>query len=77
MKHINQLTIDIDKKNIEVVQSVQYDSKTRFIHINLVSNAMPFDITGCSVKVSGIKPDNTGIFNNCTVLNAKEGFIEI
>lgn len=77
MKYIKQLTIDIDKKNNEVVQSVQYDSKTRFIHINLVSNAMPFDITGCSVKVSGIKSDNTGIFNNCTVLNAKEGFIEV
>ena len=77
MKYIKQLTIDIDKKNNEVVQSVQYDSKTRFIHINLISNAIPFDITGCSVKVSGIKSDNTGIFNNCTVLNAKEGFIEV
>lgn len=77
MKYIKQLVIDIDKKNSEVIQSVQYDSNTRFLHINLVSNSMPFDISGCSVKVSGIKSDNTGVFNNCTVLNAKEGFVEV
>lgn len=77
MKHIKQLVIDIDKKNNETVQSVQYDTNTRFIHINLVSNSIPFDITGCSVKISGTKPDGTAIFNNCTVVNAKEGFVEV
>lgn len=77
MKHIKQLIIDIDKKNNETVQSVQYDTGTRFIHINLISNSIPFDITGCSVKISSTKPDGTSIFNNCTVVNAKEGFVEV
>lgn len=77
MKHIKQLIIDIDKKNNETVQSVQYDTNTRFIHINLISNSIPFDITSCSVKISGTKPDGTAIFNSCTIVNAKEGFVEV
>lgn len=77
MKHIKKIKIDIDKKNFEVIPSVQYDSNTRFLHINLLNGSVPFDLTGCSVKISGTKPDGTAIFNNCTIVSAKEGFIEM
>lgn len=77
MKHIKKIKIDIDKKNYEVIPSVQYDSNTRFLHINLLNGAVPFNLTGCSVKISGTKPDGTAIFNNCTVINPKEGFVEV
>lgn len=77
MKYIKKIKIDIDKKNFEVIPSVQYDSNTRYLHINLLNGSVPFDITGCSVKISGTKPDGTAIFNNCTVINAKEGFVEV
>ena len=77
MKHIKKMKIDIDKKNFEVIPSVQYDSNTRFLHINLLNGSVPFNLTRCSVKISGTKPDGTAIFNNCTVINAKEGFIEV
>lgn len=77
MKHIKKIKIDIDKNNFEVIPSVQYDSNTRYLHINLLNGSVPFDITGCSVKISGTKPDGTAIFNNCTVVNAKEGFVEV
>ena len=77
MKYIKKIKIDIDKNNFEVIPSVQYDSNTRFLHINLLNGSVPFDITGCSVKISGSKPDGTAIFNNCTVVNAKEGFVEV
>lgn len=77
MKHIKKMKIDIDKKNHEVISSVQYDNNTRFLHINLVSEGAAFDITGCSIKISATKPDGTAVFNNCKVINAKEGFIEV
>lgn len=77
MKHIKKLRIDIDKQFFEVIPSVQYDSNTRYLHIHLLNSSVPFDITGCSVKISGTKPDGTAIFNNCTVISAKEGFIEV
>jgi len=77
MKHIKKIKIDIDKSNFEVIPSVQYDSNTRFLHINLLNGSVPFNLTGCSVKISGTKADGKAIFNNCTVINAKEGFIEV
>lgn len=77
MKNIKTLTIDIDKDNYETIPSVQYDSKTRYLHVYLFNNSSPFDITGCSVKIAGIKADNTDIFNECKVIDPKKGFIEI
>lgn len=77
MKHIKKMKIDIDKKNFEIIPSVQYDSNTRFLHINLTNGSIPFDLTGCSVKISGTKQDGTAIFNNCTIINAKKGFVEV
>lgn len=76
MKHIKKMKIDIDKKSLETVSSVQYDSNTRFLHISLVNNSLPLDLTGCSVKISAIKPDDTAIFNSCTIIDTKQGFVE-
>lgn len=76
MKHIKTLKIDIDKKNFEVIPSVQYDSNTRFLHIQLLNDSVPFDITGCSVILSGVKEDGNSIFNSCDVINSEIGFIE-
>lgn len=76
MKHIKTLKIDIDKKNFEVIPSVQYDSNTRFLHIQLLNNSVPCDITGCSVILSGVKEDGTSIFNSCDVINPEIAFIQ-
>ena len=76
MKHIKKLKIDIDKKNFEVIPSVEHDSNTRFLHIQLLNDSVPFDITGCSVILSGTKEDGNSIFNSCDVINSEIGFIE-
>lgn len=76
MKYIKTLKIDIDKKNFEVIPSVQYDSNTRFLHIQLLNDSVPFDITGCSVILSGIKEDGNQIFNSCDIINSEIGFIQ-
>ena len=76
MKYIKTLKIDIDKKNFEVIPSVQYDSNTRFLHIQLLNDSVPFDITGCSVVLSGVKEDGNPIFNSCNIVNSEIGFIQ-
>lgn len=76
MKYIKTLKIDIDKKNFEVIPSVQYDSNTRFLHIQLLNDSVPFDITGCSVILSGVKEDGNPIFNSCDIINSEIGFIQ-
>lgn len=76
MKYIKTLKIDIDKKNFEVIPSVQYDNNTRFLHIQLLNNSVPFDITGCSVILSGVKEDGNPIFNSCDIINSEIGFIQ-
>jgi hypothetical protein len=76
MKYIKTLKIDIDKKNFEVIPSVQYDSNTRFLHIQLLNDSVPFEITGCSVILSGVKEDGNPIFNSCDIINSEIGFIQ-
>ena len=76
MKYIKTLKIDIDKKNFEVIPSVQYDSNTRFLHIQLLNESTPFNITGCSVVLSGTKEDGNPIFNSCDIINPEIGFIQ-
>ncbi len=76
MKYIKTLKIDIDKKNFGVIPSVQYDSNTRFLHIQLFNSSRPLNITGCSVVLAGIKPDGNSIFNSCDIINPEIGFIQ-
>lgn len=74
---IDRIRMDIDKKLAGVIPSVQWDSNTRFLHINILNGAKAFDLTGCSVKVAGLKPDGTSFLNDVRIINAKEGFIEV
>lgn len=77
MKFIKTLKIDINKNNYETVPSVEFDKNARFLHVYLLNNSVPFDLTGCSVKIYAIKADNTEIFNSCKTIDRKKGFIEI
>ena len=77
MKFIKTLKIDINKNNYETIPSVEFDKNARFLHVYLLNNSVPFDLTGCSVKIYAIKADNTEIFNNCKIIDYKKGFVEI
>lgn len=77
MKFIKTLKIDINKNNYETIPSVEFDKNARFLHVYLLNNSVPFDLTGCSVKIYAIKADNTEIFNNCKIIDCKKGFVEI
>lgn len=75
--HIREIILEIDKKNYDTIPSVQFDSKTRFLHIRLLSGGIALDVSKMSVKISANKPDGTEVFNDCKKIDAENGFIEV
>ena len=73
MQITRQIVFDIDKSIYTTIDAKQNDINSRFIEFTLVNNSLPLDLTGHTVKIFAIKTDNTLIFNNTTIINAKEG----
>lgn len=63
----NVILMEIDKPLYETIQSVQYDRNSRFVHVKLLNNSLPFDLTNKRVILSGSKPDGEEIFNTCKI----------
>ncbi|MFR5594627.1 MAG: GDSL-type esterase/lipase family protein [Clostridium perfringens] len=77
---LNDKTInfDINKRNIFNLTAKQYDTNgARSFTFRLIKNSIPFDLTGLSVKVGGTKPDGKSILNNCNIIDASKGIIEL
>ncbi|HAT4117520.1 TPA: BppU family phage baseplate upper protein [Clostridium perfringens] len=77
---LNDKTInfDINKRNIFNLTAKQYDTDgARSFTFRLIKNSIPFDLTGLSVKVGGTKPDGKDILNNCNIIDANKGIIEL
>ena len=69
-----QIKLDINKKLYETITAKQGDTKSRFILFNLYDGPIPFDLTGRTVRVYGEKKDNTTIFNDLVINDAKKGY---
>ena len=76
---ISYLTIDISaNNNFDYVKAVQGDNKTRYIHITLLDNNVPYTLkTGLNAVVRGTKSDNTEIFNSCSISSDGKIIVEI
>lgn len=64
----------------DVVQKLIYDESdinTAFIQAKLLINNETIDLTNSRVSLSILKNDGHKILNECTVLNAEEGLIQI
>lgn len=70
----NVILMEIDKPLYETIHSVQYDRNSRFLHVKLLNNSLPFDLTNKRVILSGSKPDGQEIFNTCKI---EEGLVII
>ncbi|MDK3222210.1 SGNH/GDSL hydrolase family protein [Clostridium perfringens] len=72
------ITFDINRNNIFNLTAKQYDTDgARSFTFRLIKNSIPFDLTGLSVKVSGIKPDGKKVFNDCKIIDIKKGIVEL
>ena len=68
------IKLDINKKMFETITAKQGDTKSRFILFNLYDGPIQFDLTGRTVRVYGEKKDNTTIFNDLVITDAKKGY---
>lgn len=68
------IKLDINKKMFETITAKQGDTKSRFILFNLYDGPIQFDLTGRTVRVYGEKKDNTTIFNDLVINDAKKGY---
>lgn len=68
------IKLDINKKMFETITAKQGDTKSRFILFNLYDGPIQFDLTGRTVRVYGKKKDNTTIFNDLVITDAKKGY---
>lgn len=72
------INLDINRNNIFNLKSKQHDTDgARSFTFRLLKDSVPFSLDGLYVKVGGKKPDNTDIFNDCKIKDAKKGLVEV
>ncbi len=72
------INFDINRNNLFNLIAKQFDTNgARSFTFRLLKNSIPFDLTGLSVIVGGKKPDGKDVFNNCKVIDAKKGIVEV
>lgn len=73
----NRLTLDVKKKNHDIITAVQHDAASRYLDINLIDNGVNINLTGHEVRLYARKPDQQEIFNNGQITNAEQGRVQI
>lgn len=77
MKDIKTLNLDVRESNDQYISAVQFDSNSRTLRVCITSNGEALNITGHSVILSGIKPDGYDIFNECVIVDAPKGLVDV
>lgn len=68
------IKLDINRRLYDKIVAKQDDTKSRFLLFQLLDGAVPFNLTNRSVRVYGVKPDGSVIFNDLTVTHSTTGF---
>lgn len=73
------LIFNLDKTfNLFNLSAKQFDTdNARSFTFKFIQNNTPFSLNGINVKVSGIKPDNTHIFNDVKIIDSTNGIVEL
>lgn len=71
------IKLDINKKLYQRITAKQRDVKSRYLFFHLLDGAIPFNLTGKSVRVYAIKPDKTEIFNDLQIVDAAKGVCKL
>lgn len=76
MKFPKKVDIDVNEDFYDRIKVKQNDT-ARYLLFNLLDNGVPFDLENKTVRVYGLKPDGTKVFNNLTIINAARGLAEL
>lgn len=69
--------LDIDDNLNSYIKSVELDSNSRVWHFHLTVDYEPLDLTGKSVHFIAEKPDKTNVLNDCKIVDAEKGVVEV
>lgn len=69
--------LDIDDNLNNYIKSVELDSNSRVWHFHLTVDYEPLDLTGKSVQFRAEKPDKTNVLNDCKIIDAEKGIVEV
>ena len=69
--------LDIDDNLNNYIKSVELDSNSRVWHFHLTVDYEPLDLTGKSVRFRAEKPDKTNVLNDCKIVDAEKGVVEV
>ena len=69
--------LDIDDNLNNYIKSVELDSNSRVWHFHLTVDYEPLDLTGKSVHFRAEKPDKTNVLNDCKIVDAEKGVVEV
>ncbi|MDC0803478.1 BppU family phage baseplate upper protein [Clostridium paraputrificum] len=76
MKFLRKINLEINKDLYDPIKVKQNDT-ARYLLFNLLDNRVPFSLENKTVRVYGVKPDGTKVFNNLTIINAAKGLAEL
>lgn len=76
MKFLRKINLEINKDLYDSIKVKQNDT-ARYLLFNLLDNRVPFSLENKTVRVYGVKPDGTKVFNNLTIVNAQGGLAEL
>lgn len=75
---ITYITIDLTaNNNFDYIRAVQGDTRTRYVHITLLDNEIPYNLSDIEPVLRGSKPDGTTIFNHCEISENNEIIVEL
>lgn len=76
--NITNITVDLaTSNNFGIVKAVQGDRGTRWVHITLLDNQVEYNFGKCYPVLRGTKPDDTTIFNKCTISEDNKIIVEL
>lgn len=65
-----RITLDVRETSMPVVVKAKQGDTGRRIHISLADGGMPYEISSdCYATFTANKPDNTKLYNDCTIIN--------
>lgn len=76
MKFLRKINLEINKDLYDPIKVKQNDT-ARYLLFNLLDDGVPFSLENKTVRVYGLKPDGTKVFNNLTIINAARGLAEL
>jgi len=70
------ITLDFTRKYLAPIYLNQYEADSRDFVITCTAGSLPINLTGASVVFYATKPDDTILFNSCTIVDAAAGKVQ-